>query len=86
MDKSARYVQLSWELLEHKFRYYVLDNPEIQDFEYDMLEKEYDSLAEELGLPKSASDMVGFNEDRWSCRLVRDRVLRARLNKKKGIK
>lgn len=86
MDKHQRFIKLGWELLEHKFRYYILAEPIIQDYDYDILEKEYDSLAEELNLPKSASDMVDFNQDRWACKLVKDKVLRQRRNKKKGIK
>lgn len=68
--KYKRFCSLSWKLLEHKCRYYILNKPLIQDYEYDMLEKEYDLLADELGLPKSASDMVGFDEKRPSCKEV----------------
>lgn len=64
---KQRYVELGWKILEAKYRYYVLDKPRLQDFEYDMMEKEYDKLADELGLPKSASDMIGFDETRPSC-------------------
>lgn len=65
-----RHIQLSWLLLEHKFLYYVKDKPIIQDYEYDMLEKEYDALCEKLNLPKTVSDMVGFDEKRHSCQAV----------------
>jgi len=51
--KLSRFIKLGWELLEHKCRYYVLSRPTIQDYDYDMLEKEYDALADELGLPNS---------------------------------
>ena len=85
-EKKSRFTKLGWELLEHKFRYYILSEPIIQDYAYDMLEKEYDSLAEELNLPKSATDMVDFNMDRWACKLVKDKVLRQRRAKKKGKK
>lgn len=74
MNKAARFVELSWLILEHKYRYYMLSKPIIQDYEYDMLEKEYDGLADEIGLPKSASDMVGFKEDRPCCQKVMEKL------------
>lgn len=69
-DKKQRFINLSWEILEHKCRYYIMDSPIVQDYEYDAIEKEYDSLAKELGLEPTASDMVGFNPDRPSCQSV----------------
>jgi len=86
LEKKSRFIELGWQLLEHKFRYYILAEPIIKDYDYDMLEKEYDALADELNLPKSASDMVDFDEKRWACKLVRDKVMRQKRNKKKGIK
>ena len=74
LTPNERFIQLSWQLLEHKCRYYILDNPLIQDYEYDILEKEYDALADKLGQPKSVSDMVGFNEKRHSCRQVIEKL------------
>lgn len=68
--KKQRFIQLAWVILEHKCRYYIMDSPIIQDYEYDMIEKEYDALAKELGLEPTASDMVGFNPDRPSCQSV----------------
>lgn len=73
-NNKKEYIKLGWTLLEHKYRYYVKNNPVISDYEYDMLEKKYDALAEELGLPKSASDMVDFNTSRHSCQLVMDKL------------
>jgi NAD-dependent DNA ligase len=56
-------------------RYYVLDAPILSDYDYDMLEKEYEALVVKLGLPNSASEMVGFDETRPSCRLIADLIL-----------
>lgn len=70
MTDTERHIQLSWLLLEHKYRYYVKDAPIIQDYEYDLLEKEYDTLCDKLNLPKAVSDMVGFDESRPSCQSV----------------
>lgn len=69
-DKKQRFIQLSWEILEHKCRYYIMDSPIVQDYEYDAIEKEYEALAKELGLEPTASNMVGFNPDRPSCQSV----------------
>lgn len=86
MTDKEKFIKLGWEILEHKFRYYVLSEPIIRDYDYDLLEKQYDSLADSLGLPKSATDMVDFKEDRWACKLVKDKVLRQRREKKKSRK
>jgi NAD-dependent DNA ligase len=74
VDKKDRYNTLSWKILEAKYRYYILSEPTITDYEYDLMEKEYDSLADELGLPKTASDMVDFKSDRPSCQAVIEKV------------
>ncbi|MFN3477779.1 MAG: peptide chain release factor 1, partial [bacterium] len=47
-DKKQRFIQLSWLILEHKYRYYILDKPIIQDYDYDKLEKEYENSEHEL--------------------------------------
>lgn len=61
-------------LLEHKCRYYVHSRSTIDDYTFDMLEAEYRKLAEELGEPPSASDMVDFDTKRPSCQRVMDKV------------
>lgn len=58
--EEKQFIKLGWQLLEHKYRYYVLDQPIIQDHEYDQLEREYDRLAKLLNLPPTAADTVGF--------------------------
>lgn len=69
-EKKTRHIKLSWELLEHKCFYYIINNPIIGDYEYDKLEKEYDQLCNELNLPNSVADMVDFDTTRHSCQLV----------------
>lgn len=76
--KSAdekRFVKLGWKILEAKFNYYVMDAPTLQDHDYDQMEREYDALAKKLGVPPTASDMVGFKGERPSCQLAGDKVL-----------
>lgn len=74
---EKRFCQLAWQILEHKCRYYVLvkedlvfEKDVIPDAEYDALEDEYRQLAVKTGRPTTAADMVGFDLDRGSCRLV----------------
>lgn len=74
MKSKAKYIKLGWEILEAKYRYYILGSPTLQDYEYDIMEKEYEKLADELGLPKSASEMVDFKLDRPSCQAVIEKI------------
>jgi len=74
MTKEQRFIKLSWQILEHKFRYYIQDRPIIEDHEYDKIEREYDDLAKELGEEPTASNMVGFNFDKPSCKSVADKI------------
>jgi NAD-dependent DNA ligase len=74
-----RFVQLSWQILEHKCYYYVLSKPIISDYEYDLLEKEYEALADKLKLPRSASDMVDFDANRPSCQRVMEKICPVRM-------
>ncbi len=75
MAAAERFIQLGWIILEHKARYYHLNTSTISDFEYDTIEKEYDALAQMLGLPPTASDMVGFDANRPSCQRALHKVL-----------
>lgn len=65
MDKStaaARIAQLSKELDEHNYKYYILDAPSISDFEFDKLLEELIQLENqypELLSPQSPSQRVG---------------------------
>lgn len=67
---NKKFTELSWIILEAKYEYYWLDNPSLEDYEFDLIEREYIKLAKELNLPPTASDMVGFDFKRPSCALV----------------
>jgi DNA ligase (NAD+) len=61
-DPRQRHAELSAELLEHQYRYHVLDSPLISDIEYDTLMRELVAIEEqipELRTPDSASQQVG---------------------------
>lgn len=81
MSKNKEYIELGWKLLKYKLMYYrpeLVDESwhedlTISDSSYDLLEKEYSALAEELGLPNTIKDMVDFDEERPSAQLVMSR-------------
>jgi len=57
-----RIAELSHEIRDHQFRYYVLDKPIITDGEFDALLKELEKLEKahpEFKLPDSPTDLVG---------------------------
>lgn len=85
---KERHIQLSWELLEHKCRYYILCKPIIEDTAYDFLEKEYAQLCIDLNLPNTISadspdGMVDFDTSRPSSRLVMDKLGVLNIKRKK---
>ena len=72
MDKESaklRVRELTGQLEKYSYSYYVLDNPEITDYEFDMLMQELKALEEqypELVSPQSPTQRVG---GRWqACR------------------
>ncbi len=60
-EAIARIQFLTAELNRHNHRYYVLDSPEISDFDFDMLLKELEQLEKETGHvePDSPTQRVG---------------------------
>ncbi len=61
-EAKAKIEQLRAELNHHNYRYYVLDNPEISDAEYDVLMRELKQLEEQypqLLTPDSPTQRVG---------------------------
>ncbi len=74
LTDEERFNELGWLLLEHKCRYYVTIQDVIPDAAYDRLEDEYKALAQKLGRYPTASEMVGFDLNRPSCRLVLHRL------------
>lgn len=62
MDPKERIDDLTARLTEANYRYYVLDDPEMQDFEYDHLLRELEELEQahpELAHPDSPTKRVG---------------------------
>lgn len=86
ISDAQRFLELGWQILEHKCRYYILLNQVVSDFEYDQLEREYDSLADKLGLPKSASDMVDFDLNRPSCKRVHEKLTTPQVKRSRKLK
>jgi hypothetical protein len=78
-----RFIQLGWEILEHKFTYY---HPEkvhpswkgssvfVNDAIYDAKEGEYRALAKKLGDPPAAADPVDSPSARPAGRLVESKL------------
>ena len=62
MDAKERILELTEQLKEANYRYYVLDNPTMPDFEYDRMLRELEILEKEhpdLVLPDSPTKRVG---------------------------
>ena len=61
-EGKVRIEALTEEINNHNYNYYVLDNPVIEDYEYDLLMQELRRLEEEfpeLVLPTSPTQRVG---------------------------
>src|SRR5690625_3349435 len=61
-DPAARVAELRRLIDYHNYRYYVLDQPEIADIEYDQLMRELQQLEQahpELVVPESPTQRVG---------------------------
>ena len=61
-DAKKRHAELSEEIDKHNYSYYVLDDPTLEDYEYDMLMQELYRLEKaypELITPQSPSQRVG---------------------------
>jgi len=61
-DPRQRHAELAAELLEHQYRYHVLDSPLVSDADYDAMMRELVSIEEqipELRTPDSPSQKVG---------------------------
>lgn len=62
MDERQRIIQLRKELHEHNYKYYVLNSPDISDFEFDKLMHELQDLEArhpDMADPNSPSQRVG---------------------------
>ena len=58
LKDSLLYDSLKAQIRYHKYMYYELALPSLTDYEYDILEKQFDKLAERLGREGS---WVGYN-------------------------
>ena len=59
---KERIISISKELEKHNYNYYVMDNPQISDYEYDMLMQELKKLESEYPefiFPESPTQRVG---------------------------
>ena len=66
MDTKERfeYLQtLGMRLLCHRYRYYVLDQPIMDDWLYDLIERMYERLCRAQGITSVTENLVGFNPD-----------------------
>lgn len=71
-NPQERFIQLGWEILEHKWKYYIgvaYGVKPIPDATYDALEAQYIELCISLGQTEY-SNAVGFPHDRASARMV----------------
>lgn len=72
-DKLAYFCRLGERLLDHRYRYYVLDHPMIEDWIYDQTERFYEAVAVDLELAP-VTNMVGFDLNRKECQAAKNRV------------
>lgn len=62
-------------LLEARYRYYILDQPTLSDFEYDYLERYYEDLCSEEGVSSILKlNGVGFDTSNKAYQAAMDRV------------
>lgn len=79
-----RCVQLSWQILEYKCCYYNInyihpkyrDKLIVRDTVYDSIESEYKEICSTLGIEPTATNMVGFDNNRPCCQLVRKKYVK----------
>lgn len=64
MDKAEQFKNLTIQLMCHKYLYYELNNPVILDWDYDMLNREWLKLGQEIGVLTEDDTMpcIGFDE------------------------
>lgn len=74
-EKLSYHTTLGLRLLTHRYRYYVLDEPELADWEYDELEKWYEKVSLDVGQESVVRDMVGWNGDTLLAKEAEGQVL-----------
>jgi hypothetical protein len=78
LSNKQQIILLGWQILEYKLAYYrpelveesLLKHIKVTDETYDAAENRYEYLCATEGIEPTASNMVGFDENRASCRLV----------------
>lgn len=73
-ERYEHWLTVGKSILEHRYRYYELDDSILSDGEYDFLERYYARVSAELGFPDVAADMVGFNLSREDAQAAKLRV------------
>jgi len=56
IEEYLEYEMLHAQVRFHKYRYYKMDDPVIEDLEYDELERDFEAAAARLGFPGSWVD------------------------------
>lgn len=72
-EKSDHHMNLGGHLLYHRKRYYFKDDPEVSDFEYDGMEKNYEYVCSLGGFESIIKDMVGYKESEETEALIANR-------------
>lgn len=70
--------KLSWQILEHKFKYYMgsaYGIKSVPDHIYDEVEDKYKKLCKKYGVEPTASSMVDFDVSKPSCKLVKEYMI-----------
>lgn len=66
--------KLSWILIEHKIRYYLLNKPSIGDAQYDELEAVFFKLAKRLKKESSVTLKPGIDVDNWAVKAAYSKI------------
>lgn len=73
-ERIIYYGTLGNRLLDHRYRYYILDAPVLDDWTYDAIERLYKLVAVTLDLPDTTANMVGFDLKRLDSKEAKARV------------
>lgn len=73
-EKQQYFDLLGLRVLAHRYRYYVLDDSVVSDFEYDYIERYYEAIANDLKVRPLTQDLVGFSSSDSHCSLVKSLV------------
>ncbi len=60
---KENFLKMHYNLRKYRYHYYELHENLVSDYDYDMLEKDYDNLADALEIPRElrVSNFVGFD-------------------------